>query len=536
MWRPLATLKAPWLSSVAFPFCAVVMGLGLYSTSSAQDIPQIQQVQVDLSHQDTLYQVDTSAPVDLYEAWHLSLLNDPSFQAERRRAAAAQEQLKISRSGLLPQVSLGYQKSRVTGWEDRTGMFGMRQRVDLRYDSSNFYAQLRQPLLNYSSYAEYQRGKAVASHGQAQLEANRQRFALQLIQNYFEIILTVEDWRMQKERVRFLEEREHGFQLLVQHDHGTLTDLLETQARLAIAQAELVKVADHLRLSVRQLQTRVGTRPTKVQSLSRAWGFEPLAQDLYELTQRALMQNKEIQTARQEMTIYKARLDAATGQYLPTLDFTASFRRGDSEDLSTRSQRTNTYSFGLNLNIPIFTGGYTTAARFQAGQQYRQAQHRYDSVVGRTESEVYKHYSTYTSGIHRVQALHTAVKSNELSLDSALKSFNVGAASNLDVLDAQDELIEARYEFFQSRLDVLLAQFQLLSTVGQRLDSAIQQISSQHFQGGAVSLPQGLSTWEDSVDGWTLFTIQPTYVQSPNLKIAPAALSWGEQISALEKQ
>lgn len=289
--------------------------------------------------------------------------------------------------------------------------------------------------------------------------------------------------------------------------------MLETQARLAIAEAELVQAADELRVSVRRLQAQIGFRPTKLKSLSRTWGFEPLAQQLSELTQRALMQNKEIQVAKEEANIYKARLDAAIGQHLPTLDFTASFRRGDSEDLATLSQRTNTYSFGINLQIPIFTGGYASAARFQANQQYRQAQHRLDGVAGRVQSEVYKYYSTYMSGIHRVEALHTAVKSSELSLDSALKSFSVGAASNLDVLDSQDELIEARYQFFQARLEVLLAQLQLLNAVGQPLESAIHQISEQHFQGSIVSLPRGLSTWQDSVDGWTSYTVQPVYAQ-----------------------
>lgn len=81
------------------------------------------------------------------------------------------------------------------------------------------------------------------------------------------------------------------------------------------------------------------------------------------LLERAVEHNPQLKVAQQEQRIYQARLDAASSQYWPTVDLVASFSRGDSEDLATLSQRTNTYAVGVQVNIPLFTGGYTTANR-----------------------------------------------------------------------------------------------------------------------------------------------------------------------------
>jgi len=323
-------------------------------------------------------------------------------------------------------------------------------------------------------------------------------------------VLGYEDWRMQSERVRFLQLRVENFAQQVMYDNATDVELAETQSRLAIAQAELLQAADYLRTSARQLQAHIGQRPQNLRSLSRQWQHQPMTQPLAELVEHATQQNREIQAAYQETAVYQARLDAATSQYFPTLDLTASLSRGESEDLATLSQRSNTFSIGVNVTIPIFTGGYTTANRSQARHQLNQAQYRYQGLVGKIQSDIHKYYSLYSSGAQRVQALERAVRSAELSLDSAQKSFRVGAASNIDVLDAQDELVSARYAYFKARLEVLMAQLRLQAAMGLSLHEPIAQMTQHHFQGAIITLPMGLNTWQDSADGWTLYRLAPS--------------------------
>lgn len=427
-------------------------------------------------------------PLDLYSVWQQGFRFDANYKAAVSRFNSSQEQEKISRGGLLPRINAGYSRSRIHGWRKQPGFMGQMQRSDLRYDSTNIYAQLDQPLLNYPRYAEYRRGQAVSRFGVAQFGLDKQQISLRIAQAYFASVLAVDDMQTQAQRVAFLERRVESFEQLLKYADATQLELTETQARLDTARAELLKAKDEVRTRARQLQSHIGVAPEAIYSLNEAWSYQPLTQSVDEYLELALRQNKDIQAAKQQVAVYEARLDAARSQHFPTLDLGLSVGRADSEDLATLSQRSNTFAVGININIPLFTGGYTTAATSQARYQMQAAQHRYDATVAAVQAEVQKQFNEYTSGQQRVAALKTAMESSQLSLDSAEKSFSVGAASNLDVLDAQDQFAQTRYDYYAARLDLLLAQLRLHSALGDDLHQTVQTQSHQHLQGPVVSL------------------------------------------------
>lgn len=431
-------------------------------------------------------------PLDLYSAWQQGFGFDANYKAAVSRFNSSLEQEKISRGGLLPQVNAGYSRSRIHGWRKQPGYFNQIQRSDLRYDSTNIYAQLNQPLLNYPRYAEYRRGQAVARFGTAQFGVDKQQISLRIAQAYFATVLAIDDQQTQEQRVNFLTHRVKGFEQLLKYADATQLDLVETQARLDTAQADLLKAQDEVRVSVRQLQSHIGLAPQALYGLSDTWVYQALAQDLSTLLEQALVNNKDIQTAKQRVAMYQARLDSARSQYFPTVDLGLSVGKADSEDLSTLSQRSNTFAIGININIPIFTGGYTYAATSQARYQMQAAQHHYDATVAAVKAEVQKQYSLYTNGKQHVAALKTAMESSELSLASAEKSFTVGAASNLDVLDAQDQLAQTRHDYYVSRLELLLAQLHLHAALGDDLHQTVQEQSQQQFQGAVLHVINGI--------------------------------------------
>ena len=86
------------------------------------------------------------------------------------------------------------------------------------------------------------------------------------------------------------------------------------------------------------------------------------------------------------------------------------------------------------------------------------------------------------------------MKSSQISLDSVEKSFSVGAASNLDVLDAKDQLSETRYEYHKAQLTVLQSRLELAAMVGDALHQPVQQMSERFFGSGASVVGLELSS------------------------------------------
>lgn len=424
-------------------------------------------------------------PLDLYAVWQQAFTADPNYKAAISQFGASQAQKNISRAGLLPQVSAAYSDRRVSGWRERPGMYGIVGRSDLSYDSTNLNAQLRQPLLNYPRWAEYKRGVAVAEQGVAQLGIAQQKNSLQVAQNYFNVVLAYIDHEEQARRVDFLTQRVAAFEQLQRRDEATRVELADTQARLATATAEQLQALDELRNAARQLQAQIGFKPSAIKSIDTGNLPAPLSTPLATLQEQARRQNREVKAAKQQVNIGKARLENARSQFFPSLDLVATAGRGDSEDITTLSQRTNTFSVGLQLQVPIFTGGYTSAISTQARYQLQQAESLYTNALDVVDTQVAKLYHQYHSGIEQVEAQYKAYTSSQLSLESALKSFAAGAASNLDVLEAQDQLSETRYDYYQTQLELVQRQLELAVMLGESLHEPIQKISQNRFETAA---------------------------------------------------
>src|SRR5690606_16110570 len=101
---------------------------------------------------------------------------------------------------------------------------------------------------------------------------------------------------------------------------------------------------------------------------------------------------------------------------------------------STLSQNTNTYSIGLNLNIPLFAGGYDTAANARARAVQRQTRQELQAVLQRAEAGIVRHYTGVTGGAQRIAALEASERSGVLALEAAEQGYRHGITSTVDVL------------------------------------------------------------------------------------------------------
>src|SRR5690606_29765752 len=124
----------------------------------------------------------------------------------------------------------------------------------------------------------------------------------------------------------------------------------------------------------------------------------------------------------------------------------------DSENIDVLSQQTNTYVVGVQVSIPIFSGGYNNANRAQAHAFRRQAAAQLNAEEELTAAEVTRQYSAVLAGESRIRALRTAVRSAQLNMEGALKGYEYGVISNTDVLRAQDNLFQARHDLIRAKL------------------------------------------------------------------------------------
>lgn len=415
---------------------------------------------------------------DLSRAWRYMLQHDYTYLAATSEQAAAQTERAKGRAGLLPQVQFTYSRSKMLGSVTQLNQAGHWVRTDLDYDSTHGYVQLRQPLLNYSRYADYQRGNALAQEGTATFYVKRQEAGLRLAHVYFNVLLAHDDLVLQESLAASLQDMAKTLEARFRQSEGTRTDVQETQARLAIARANVIDAKNQLALTTRELQAMLSVPPQHLAALKSNFRLlPPTPASLDDWLARARINNVAVRAAQEALNVAEAQVDQAAGQYLPTVDLVATYGKADSENLSSLSQRSNTFIIGVQVNIPIFTGGYTTANVSRARLDRTRLQHELEAVREQTLAEVTRQYTNVQGGADRIRALEAAVKSGQLALDSAKRGFALGAWSNLDVLNAQDKLYQAKHELTKARLEYLQARLSLAAAAGELQSRSFDEIN-----------------------------------------------------------
>lgn len=174
-----------------------------------------------------------------------------------------------------------------------------------------------------------------------------------------------------------------------------------------------------------------------------------------------------------ELRSQQARLEAATeevakarARHLPTLDAVAQYNRSDSETISRIDATSNTTSIGMQLNVPIYSGGGVQSALRQAVAERTKAAENLAALRADLGLRLHREYRGLSEGLLRARALEQAVRSAEQMVSSSQRSFQAGVRTTLDVLNAQQQLATARRDLSQARYTALLSLVRLQALAG----------------------------------------------------------------------
>lgn len=400
-------------------------------------------------------------------AWRLLVEHDPEYHAALSGRAAAQTEISQGRAAILPQVQARYSRNKITGLERNFTVLGTRE-AELNFDSTTAYIQLQQPVFNLGRYAEFQRGQARALLGEAEFSVEEYEAAARLTTAFVDTLLAQGRLELTEALAASLEAQAEAQDALFAGSEGNRVDAQETRARLARAKAAVIAAEDELRVARRQLQGFIGQEPPPLAGIdnvdpSRLQVDEPLIQWL----ERAQAHDASIRAAAARVRVADTEVRRALARHLPTADLVMVYMDADSENLSSLSQKSNTFQVGLQVAIPIFSGGYDSANHARSRYERRRAEYELSQTREQVAAEVVRQYTAVQGGAERIAALISAVESGEQSLEAALQGYRYGINSNLDVLRRQDSVFEARFELLQARAAWLEARTTLATLAGE---------------------------------------------------------------------
>lgn len=392
----------------------------------------------------------------LNEALGKAYANNPTLLSARASLRATDETLSQALSGYRPSVSA-------------SGTASAKQ-TETSSDPGNTIDTEPKTLTLSLSQSLFAGGQTVAAvstaentilAGRANLQNTEQTVMLNAATAYLDVLRdqAVLDLNRSNEDVlrRHLEATRDRFEV----GEITRTDVHQAEARLAGATANRIGAEGTLEASRATYENVVGEVPTDLEQPKLVL---PLPDDLGEALTIAEDGNPAIVSAIHTEKAAQDSIDSAKGQLMPSVDLTGSANR--SLDTSSRGYWSNSLEAKVTLNVPLYQSGSVYSQVRQARQQASAARLDVDQARRTVGEQVRQAWQNLQATRARIDSIETQVRAAETALEGVQREATVGSRTVLDVLDAEQELLDARVNLVTSQRDETVAALTLLSTLG----------------------------------------------------------------------
>ena len=241
----------------------------------------------------------------------------------------------------------------------------------------------------------------------------------------------------------------------------TRTDVEQARARLAAARSRLAAARGQLQVSRETFADEVGRPPGDLEDPPP---LPDLPGTLEAAVQIAADNEPNLRAARREREASGFDVRAAIGQLLPRLALEARLTQFDDIGDGTNSQRTA--AIGLNLTIPFYSGGANYSAVRQAQAQVEGSEAQITTALRDAIRLVGVSWSQLKVARASIEAGKQEVRAAELAFEGVTEEAKVGARTTLDVLDAEEEVLQARANLITAQRDEYVAAYRMLASVG----------------------------------------------------------------------
>lgn len=419
-----------------------------------------------------VFHTNSAWALDFKAAYEAALQHDATILAERAAAQSAYERLPQALSQRRPSLSLSAGQNRNHLESQTANMLGHRSVSERHYDSNNAALQLRQPLYRPAVLAQIKQARAQVEDADAVLDVNENDLLERVAQVYFDALLgQVQLDLASAQKAAFaaqLQSAQKGFAA----GAGMRTDVDEAQARVDLAHAQVLQAQQALDLARRRLALLLGLPVAQLMQLAdldaqRFTPSPPVPAGVEQWVGLAQESSPQLQALRARLQAARAEVDKARAGHKPTLDAVAVVSRSDSDSVTSVNTVYKQKYVGVQLNVPLYSGGYVNSTVRQALAEVQRMQQTLEAVQRDLSHQVYEQFSAMTEGVLRIAALEQAVRSAQQALLSSQKSLQAGARTTVDVLNAEQQLTVAQRDLAQARYDYVLAHLKLQMLAGQ---------------------------------------------------------------------
>ena len=395
----------------------------------------------------------------LREALAMAYASNPQLLEQRAYLRSIDQGVAEALSGWRPTVSLNADAASVH--RDNYKINGIDQRSTWRQDRSASLNVTQPVVQGFGTVNAVDQAKNSVFAERERLRSVEQAVLLDAVTAYVDVWrdMSVVELNISNEQVlqRQLDASRDRFQV----GEITRTDVAQSEARLSQARADRVAAEGNLQVSRATYQRVVGKMP---EGIDRVPPTETLPGSLDTLVGEALGANPDVLAADHSVDARENAVGVVRAELLPNVSLVAS--AGQYFDQSYPNDESTVYSVGAQMTMPLYEAGGTYARMRAAKDQAAQSRKTLERVRRQVVEGATASWESLTAARAQIVAYREEVRASEIALEGVRRESEVGSRTVLDVLDAEQELLNARVNLVRAQRNEALASYQVLSALG----------------------------------------------------------------------
>ncbi|AFJ03425.1 type I secretion outer membrane protein, TolC family [Methylophaga frappieri] len=347
-----------------------------------------------------------------------------------------------------------------------------------QFGGERYAISVRQPLFNMERFRSWQRAKSVTEQFGYKRDDTVAKVRLDTIERYFQYLKAKDELNLITEDKADTKLRLEQTQALFDKNLVRITELLEVQSSLDLLEAQEISAEQTLEMARESLIEITGQPVSYVAQLREETNFARPEMSVDELLDRAMLHNPALNALGSEIDAAKKNIQSKRAQHLPTVNLELSKQETDIGFDNTQTPKSDSEVISLSINVPIYSGGVTSARVEESARQLVVSQATLDQTRREIIKELKDMFFGMRSTLRQIEATDKAITSASKSLEAMNRGFELGMSTISDVLDAQKELLSAKRSHQQARYDYVITRARLAFLSGGMDEQVMAEINS----------------------------------------------------------
>jgi outer membrane protein len=387
----------------------------------------------------------------LEEFFSAAIDYSPQLKIAEERLNIGSARTSAAKGQLLPQLRANASRS-----DNRRNALGQLQ----TFDGERYSITLTQVLFNWQAFSARNEASLLEDQFEAEYFAELAFLLTDVAEKYFDVLLASDALNSIASELDAVSNQLDQIQSMYDRQLAQITDLYQAQASLAAVEAQQLQLQTELAMRREALRSASGVESGDLYRLSDEANIPPLENSINYWVQQAEENNHQIRAREYAVEAADKRIDQRRGAYMPQVNFIV--QRQDSNvgfDNRPQDRTDNTY-IGLDVTIPLYAGGSNRAGVREATSQRRIAESELRQVQLQANERVRSAFLQVQSAETMIEAARKLLESTELTSTAMQRGFELGAVTNVDVLNALRDQFRAERDLQRTRYDHV--KFQLL--------------------------------------------------------------------------